>query len=298
MPNLLSSHLNPLVHRRLRSLTFVGFWLCASGLGGNVAHAETSTTRECIDAHADGQVARGQGGLLRARSYFHSCAVDTCPQMIRDDCAKFGAEVEALLPTVVVIARSASGQDLAGATVTLDGSAQALPVDGRAIFVDPGRHVFKVVTRNGSEASVSTQIGGSEKDHPVVVVTPPGAPIESDAPGTADGRTISPLVYVFGSVGLVATGSFTYFAIQGHSREKTLQQCAPGCDPADVNKMHRSYLVADVSLGVAIASLGLGAYFLLRPQATTQPAKFSVSSLSFSTSPNLTGLGITAAASF
>jgi len=298
MPNLLSSHLHPFVHRRLRSLTFVGSWLFASGFGGNVARAETTPTRECIDAHANGQVARGHGGLLQARSYFLSCAAETCPPMIRDDCAKFGAEVEALLPTVVVVARSASGQDLAGATVTLDGSAQALPVDGRVIFVDPGRHVFKVVTRNGSEASVSTQVGESEKARPVVVVTPPGAPVPSDVPGTADGRTISPLVYVFGSVGLVATGSFTYFAIQGHSRESALQECAPACDPANVSKMRRSYVVADVSLGVAIASLGLGAYFLLRPPATTTPASFAVSSLSFSTSPDLTGVGVSAAASF
>ena len=298
MLKLLTSHSSPLLHRRLRALIFVSSWLCASGFGGNVARAETPPTRECIDAHANGQVARGQGGLLQARSYFRACAAEICPQIIRDDCAKFGAQVEALLPTVVVVARSSSGQDLAGATLNLDGSAQALPVDGRAIFVDPGRHVFKVVARDGSDASVTTQIGESEKERTVIAVMPLRAAVASDAPSTAEGQTISPLVYVFGSVGLVAAGSFTYFAIDGHNREKTLHECAPGCDPANVNQMHRSYVAADVSLGVAIVSLGLGAYFLLRPPAAPPASHFSMSSLSFSTSPDLSGVRVSAAASF
>jgi hypothetical protein len=223
--------------------------------------------------------------------------VESCPQVIRDDCAKFGAEVEALLPTVVVVARSTSGQDLAGATVKIDGSAQALPVDGRAIFVDPGPHVFKVATRAGAEASVTAQIGTSEKGRPVVIVTPPPAPVASDAPSTTEGRKISPLVFVFGSVGLLAAGSFTYFAVDGNSREKTMDACAPACDPSDVNKMRRSYLVADVSLGVALASLGLGTYFLLRPPATP-PTGLAMSSMSLSTSPDLSGVRVSASGSF
>jgi hypothetical protein len=298
MPNLLASHCKPFVHRRLRALAFVGSWLLASGFGSRLAHAETPPTRECIDAHANGQVARGQGGLLQARSYFHSCAVDACPQIIREDCAKFGAEVEAQLPSVVVSARSSSGQDLAGATLKLDGSAQALPVDGRAIFVDPGQHVFKVVARDGSEASVSALIGDSEKNRAVPVVMPARAPLAGDRPSTAAGRTISPLVYVLGSVGLVAASSFTYFALDGHSREQTLQDCAPECDPSNVSRMRRSYLVADVSLGVAVASLGLGAYFLLRPPAGTPPGTLSMTALSFSANPDLTGVRLSAGASF
>jgi hypothetical protein len=298
MSKLLSSPSNRFVPRGLRTLVFAGSWLIASGLGRNVARAETAPTRECIEAHANGQVARGQGGLLQARSYFHSCAAESCPQIIRDDCAKFGAEIEALLPTVVVVARSTSGQDLAGGTVKIDGSAQGLPVDGRAIFVDPGSHVFKVITRDGAEASVTTSIGASEKNRPVVVVPPPRESAASDAPGPAEGRKISPLVYVFGSLGVAAAGSFTYFALDGHSREKTLEECKPGCDPSDVSKMHRSYLVADVSLGVAVASLGLGAYFLLRPPSAAPPAAFAMSSLSLSTSPDLTGLRVSAAATF
>jgi len=298
MPKLLAIHWDQSFHRRLRSLIFAVSSLLASAIGVNVARAETPPTRECIDAHANGQVARGQGGLLQARSLFRSCAAEACPQLIRDDCAKFGAEVEALLPSVVVVARSSSGQDLTGATVKLDGSAQSVPVDGRAIFVDPGSHVFKVATRDGSEASVSTSINASEKDRPVVVTTPGQGPLASETQSPAGERKLSPMVYVFGSLGVVAAGSFTYFAIDGHSREKSMEDCKPGCDPSDVSKMRRSYLVADVSLGLAIASLGVGAYFLLRPVSTPPPNHFSMSSVSVSTNPDLTGVRVSAAASF
>ena len=297
MQKLLSSRANSFVLQRLRLLTFVGSWLVATGYGA-VARAETAPTRECIDAHANGQVARGQGGLLQARSFFQSCAVEICPQVIRDDCAKFAAEVEALLPTVVVVARSTSGQALAAATVKIDGSAQALPIDGRAVFLDPGQHVFMVATRDGSEASVTTLIRESEKDRRVIVQVAPRAPRPSDAPSAEERRKISPLVPVFGAAGLLSAASFTYFALDGRSRENTLKECAPACNPSEVSKMHRSYLAADVSLGVAIASLGLGVYFLLQPSATTPSRSIAMSSLSLSTSPDLSAVRLSASAAF
>lgn len=298
MSNLLSNLSQPLVSPRLRVLTWTGGWLLAVAFTAPPARAQTAPTRECIDAHANGQVARGQGGLLQAHSYFQACAVEICPQIIRDDCTKFAAEVQAALPSVVVVAQSSAGQSLASATVTIDASTEALPADGRAIFLDPGQHVFKVRTPDGAEASVTTTIRDSEKDRRVVVLVAPRAATASEASTSTPGRKISPLVYVFGGVSLLAAGSFTYFALDGNSRENTMKDCAPACDPSDVSKMRRSYLLGDISLGVAVASLGLGAYFLVRPPATTSSRGFAASSVSLSTSPDLSALRVSASASF
>jgi hypothetical protein len=235
---------------------------------------------------------------VQARNEFASCAVESCPQVIREDCTQFGAEVEAALPSVVIVAQSPAGRDFASATVKIDGSADALPVDGRAVFVDPGQHAFTVSAPDGSQASVATLVRESEKGRRIVVQLAPPTPVSSEAPITVERRTPSPLVYVLGGVGLLAAGSFTYFGLDGRSRENDLKACAPACDPAEVSKMRRSYLVSDVSLGVAVASLGLGAFFLVRPTAATQPNHLALRAVSLSTSPDLGGVRVSASGAF
>jgi hypothetical protein len=268
-------------------------WLGRTG----PAHAESNPTQQCIDAHANGQVARGQGELLQAKQLFLSCAADGCPQVIRDDCAKFGSEVEAALPSVVVVARTSSGQDLPSATVRIDEAGDALPVDGRALSINPGRHVFKIATPDGSTAAVTTVIREAEKYQRVVAQVAVRAQPASDTPEPEPNeRGVSPLVYVFGGMGLVAASSFTYFALDGRSKEKTLDKCAPDCARSDVDAMRRSYLIGDVSLGVAVASLGVGAYFLFRSPAPSQSS--GANRVSLSTSADLSAIRIRARVEF
>lgn len=263
------------------------------------AHADVNPTQQCIDAHANGQVARGQGDLLQAKQLFLSCAADGCPQMIRDDCAKFGSEVEAALPSVVVVARSSSGQDLPSATVRIDDGGEALPVDGRALSINPGRHVFKVTTPDGSSATVTTVVREAEKYQriaaQIVVSAQPGAEGAPARPAAPE-RGVSPLVYVFGGLGVVAASSFTYFALDGRRKEKELDACAPDCNRSDVDAMRRSYLIGDVSLGVAVASLGLGAYFLFRPPPSSSSS--GANAVSLSTSADLSAIRIRARIDF
>jgi hypothetical protein len=276
----------------------LGACLLMGGLGRTrPAHAQTSPTRQCIDAHANGQVARGQGQLLEAKQQFVSCAANACPLVIRDDCAKFGSEVEAALPSVIVTARTSTGQELSSATVRIDGVGDALPVNGRALSINPGRHLFEVATPDGSKATVTMLIREAEKFQRVVAeFAVPAQPASETAERAANERGVSPLVYVFGGVGLVAASSFTYFALDGRSKEKSLEECAPHCARSDVDAMRRSYLIGDISLGVALASLGVGAYFLLRSPATSQspgPGKVSVS-----TSTDLSAIRIRARVEF
>ena len=298
MTQLLSRRSVSFVLRRIRDLTCVSSFVLSSAFCENVAHAETAAVQACIDAHATGQVARAHGNLLQARRDFNSCAVESCPQIIREDCAQFGAEVEAALPSVVVAARSPSGQGVASATVKVDGSRDALPLDGRALLVDPGQHTFVVTAPDGSRASVTAFVRESEKSRRVEVRLAAATPVTGEAPSTAGRRTISPLVYVLGGVGLLAAGSFTYFALDGRSREHDLKSCAPACDPAEVSGMRRSYLVSDVSLGVAVASLGLGAYFFVRPPSTTPSNHLALGSVSLSTSPDLSAVRVLASGAF
>jgi hypothetical protein len=78
------------------------------------------------------------------------------------------------------------------------------------------------------------------------------------APATPARR--NPLSYVFGGVGLLALGASAIYAIDGRGKQNELEQCAPTCAPSDVDAMRKSYLVADVLLGVSLISLGTGSY--------------------------------------
>jgi hypothetical protein len=66
-----------------------------------------------------------------------------------------------------------------------------------------------------------------------------------------------------------ALGGFTYFALSGRALENELTRCKPNCDRADIDRMRSRYLIADVSLGVALVSVGVGTYaWLQRPSAS------------------------------
>jgi hypothetical protein len=76
------------------------------------------------------------------------------------------------------------------------------------------------------------------------------------------------LAWIFGGVSVVATASFAAWAVSATDRKNTLQaQCAPFCAASDVDAVQHRYLAADISLGIAAASLGLAAYFYFtRPE--------------------------------
>jgi len=239
----------------------MGCVLCCAALTARSARAEETSVSACVDAHVSGQVARDEGRLLDAKRDFEACAAAACPELVKKDCAQFGAEVETKLPSVIVSAQSTTGQNLTQAYVRVDGRPEQRPLDGRPWSLEPGSHAFEVVTAQGQLATVTVTLRAGEKNRRVVV----NVPITTTAAPETSATRVSPLVFVFGGVGLLAAGSFTYFALDG----KNTEGCAPNCTDSEVRSMRRSYLIGDISLGVAVASLGLGTYFLLRPPGAT-----------------------------
>lgn len=276
--------------RRRVALTVIA----ASVLSATPVWADAET-QACIDEHANGQVARAQGALLRAKRLFLACASRECPQLIRDDCATLGSEVEAALPSVVVIAETLSGKDVPTATVRVDDGSESLPVDGRAIFVDPGPHEFRVATPAGAETRVTTLAREAEKYRRVVARFADPLPPKAEKQPAPSAARVPPLAYVAGTVALVATGLGTYFELKGLSQQNTLDGCKPNCQQADVDAMRRSYLMGDIFLGVALVSFGTGAYVLLRQSSGPRSPK---TVLSISPGPGLLGFGVRSVTEF
>lgn len=216
-----------------------------------------SPARACIDAHAEGQIDRGAGRLLRASERFRACAADPCPALIRAECQELGAKVEKETPSLLIGAEDARGQVISGATAAID-SGQRLPVlNGAPLLLDPGVHQIDVTLEDGRSQTLHLSLSYGEKGRPAVARFEPLARRRTEGRGNE-------LAYVIGGAGLLGLGAWGAFAWDGRRRQADLESCAPRCpDRSEVGAMRRSYLIADVLLGLSAAALGTSAYLLV-----------------------------------
>jgi hypothetical protein len=228
---------------------------------------------QCVAASESAQKLRTQKKLRAARKELISCAQEDCPAVVKKDCLTWLAEVEESVPTIVISAKDGSGADLADVRVSLDGEALTEKLDGSAIAVDPGLHTFrfevigvepvenKIMIREGERnRSVTVTIGKKPAPAPAPVVAPP--PKAPEKPETS--TTIPTATWVFGAVGIAGLVGFTYFGLSGRAdRQKLLDTCAPYCNKDDEKPARNKFILADVSLGVSIVSLGLATVFAL-----------------------------------
>src|SRR5262249_22628357 len=109
---------------------------------------------ECVTASEKGQVLRDNSKLVEAREEFTSCARPVCPSLLQKDCAQWLADVNAVVPSVVFVARDASGKDLLEVRV-LDGDRViAETLGGTRVYVNPGRHAFRFQSASGEVEQV------------------------------------------------------------------------------------------------------------------------------------------------
>ncbi len=254
-------------HARWVAMAFVAW--------GRLGHADPRS-KECIDAHADGQVLRGQHKLLDAKRKFVACVAEDCPLLVQKDCAELLKEVDSATPSVVFAGLDVQGRDTTRISVKVDGRVLASELDSVAVPLDPGAHSFEFTANSGAVQRVSVVLREAEKQRRVIADFRQRAPRGSPAPAERSSRPGPPLLtYVFGGVGLAALGSFAYFAASGHAIENEFDECKPNCqgNEARESTMRTRYAIADVSLGVAIVSIGLGGYFWLSnaPAASTTP---------------------------
>jgi hypothetical protein len=250
----------------------------------------------CGKAYTQAQVQKKAGKLREAKKNLLVCAQKSCPGFINSECAKWLNDVESTLPTIVIAASDAKGNDLTDVSVSSDGQQLADKLGGMALEVDPGKHTLrfehagaepvekKVLIREGEKARViKVQFGSPEEA--AAAQPKQGAASGGGAAGvdTSSGGSSKTLAYVLGGVGIVGLGSFAYFGLTGSSQKSDLlKHCKNNvCDlPQDQIDSKRSavktkFLIADVSLGVGVVSLGLATYFFLKPDHSSEAPKDS-----------------------
>jgi hypothetical protein len=178
---------------RRAAVTYV---LVAIGLFARGARGANETDA-CIGAAEQSQPLQATGHLKAARELLLVCSRDVCPRVVRRDCKKWLANVEAAQPSIVVRVTDTTGEKLTDVTTTLDGA--PLPGSlGEAIAVDTGEHVVRAVRPGGATKEQQLTLRRGEQNRLVILTfearasTPPAPPPEKPAPAPAPAPTPAP----------------------------------------------------------------------------------------------------------
>jgi hypothetical protein len=269
---------------------FFGATACLALLSGS-RRAEATPREECFAAAEESQPLQASGSLLKARERLQSCTNAACPRAVRNDCVRWLAEVQAAIPSLVVLAKDDDGHDVADVRVTIDDGAVVIPrLDGQPVLLDPGEHVLHYEPTRGVAGEVRIVLGAGQKNRvvslsiaqPKAAPPPPppppsppplvlAPPVERSTAPPATARPIPVSAYVLGGVALAGLASLTVFGVEAANEYSQLRSsgCSPNCSPSQVDEGKRDADIADVSLGIAaLAVIATTVVILTRPSRT------------------------------
>jgi len=260
-----------MVARRRRGLALLALLTIACP---SASRADPPGKDQCFDAYEQAQRLRKDYKLRAAHEQLLTCAAESCPAFVRQDCSKWIGEVEASTPTIVVLAKHADGSAIDGAKATLDGAPLADSLDGRSVPVDPGPHDLRCEA-NGVAVQKHIVVAEGQKNQAFYLAMD-GAPATGSTPTSPDatpapagGRHGLPTAtWVFGGIAAAGAVSFAVFGILG----RNVQSCAPNCTQSQVNDLRRDYLIADVSWITGLVAAGAALFFALTAPASPAPA--------------------------
>jgi hypothetical protein len=255
----------------LKSLAFLPLIACFA-----VPHTVRAAD-PCSAAYEHAQERRIDGDLVHAREQLLLCNKPECADFIRQDCGQWLGEVETALPSVTIEATGAGGAALTQVSVSVDGVLVASALSGLSLPMNPGTRHFKLESAGYPAIERDLFLAEGQKSQLLQVAFAPtvATPTPDTAAATAGQRPrVSPAVYAFGTLGVVGLAGFAAFGLSGTSAERSLRAspCASThtCADSQTSPIERKYLIADVSLGVGVLSLGAAAYFLF---ASREPSK-------------------------
>jgi hypothetical protein len=240
--------------------------VCATMLVASPALADVEK-QACIDAHASGQDLRKKGHLLEAADALATCLKPTCPRVLQSECGGWLTELEAATPSVVFDAVDDTGNSVIEVAVHVDGKRVISRLDGRAVPIDPGDREIVFEAEGGRRVEQRVLVLEGQKNRMVRAVF---GPANDDARSSrktsspprhvAEGKT-SPgwPVYALGAASVIGLAGFATFGVLGRTQESELDECRGACSDRAYDVMRDRYLVADISLGVAVVSLSAAA---------------------------------------
>jgi hypothetical protein len=263
--------------------------------GSASARADPPPTKaQCIEANTRGQDLRREDKVSAARDSFRACVSSSCPPLVRNDCARRLDEIDAAQPTIVFVAKDRAGKDVSAVHVTVDGKPVLDRLDGAALPVDPGEHVFTFTALGQPTVKATFVLAVGEKNRREQVEVGDGAlpatasaALAPEGQGPASHLTITSdpnaTISVDGQIvgkgrfdGAEAAGTHEVSVVETgmQSHEATIDLRAGETRTLDVmlEAVHHAPVWPWIVGGVALAAgAAIGGYFLFRPQDQTGP---------------------------
>jgi hypothetical protein len=218
----------------------------------------------CADAYEEAQRQRSAGKLLLSRAQLLTCQ-SICPETLVQDCNRWHAEVNALIPRLQVRALDATGRATTAVRVTEAGRLLASRID-EPVELDPGDHelTFELSGEEAVNRRVSVPPGRNlhaltisfkrEAQRPVPVQPEP-EPEPQHRRGASTGMP-GPAI-VLGAVGLAGLAAGGVLGVLGHTKRADLvDSCKPDCREDQVDEIRTLWWVGGVSAVVGAAALG------------------------------------------
>jgi hypothetical protein len=273
-----------------RRLAAVGIAFLAASLGAPAARADDKEV--CASSYENAQKLRRDGKLKDARQELVTCGSAKCPAVLIPFCVQWLREIDASLPTVVIVARGPNGEETEAVKVLIDGTVAAPRLDGRPIAVDPGKHHLRYELEGSAPIDEDVIVHAGEQNrrlapafHALGAAPPPLAPkgegaavvppVDTTAPPAP---TRWPIVAAFGlgaaGVGIGAvTGALAIGAKSTLDGECATKSSCPAAAQADIDRLHTMSTIS--TIGFIGAGVGIGAGVLLlvmRPASRPAPA--------------------------
>jgi hypothetical protein len=281
--------------------------VCAWLLGTPRARADEESKRTCASAFANAQRLMRAGSLLEAKKKLVICGGPQCPVAMHPDCQQWLASVEASIPTVVFQVALAPGQSAGTVQLSVDGG-DPVPLDGRAVSIDPGTHDVTFVASGFRPTTKHFVVSEGEKLRREVVTLAPSLEVRRNderagpialapaQPQAGEGRAsrVTAPVIIAGSGAVLAGIGALYFGVKARSDDRQLSNCTPDCPRGQVDDVRRGYLLTNLSIGVAAVGLTTAiVLYLLQGRSVKRPM-----SSALGIGPGPTGLGTTATTTF
>lgn len=258
-------------------------WLLAATIAlpgacaARTVHAAEPDRAACVSAYEGAQGAMRRSSLQAARAQLGECLSDSCPGVLRSDCAQWLKEVEARLPAVIIACAGPDGRARTAVRVLVDGVEVADHLEGKAIEMDPGEHTFRFELPG--EAPLETKFVVREGDKL--------QRLDARFPRASIAETTRPVpwtVYALAGVGVATGAAFGYAGLAGMAAKSDLDRCAPDCPHDQVSAVRTKFIVADVFLGLTLLSFGAATYlYMTRGTTVHAGATSDGASVSFAT---------------
>jgi hypothetical protein len=237
-------------------------------LAATPAHADSLTA--CLEAADSGQTLRASHKWIEARDQFRQCAAASCPAAIQKDCTRWVGEADAAIPTVVLAAKDAAGNDTFEVKVTVDQAPFATRLDGTALPVNPGARTFRFQRPDGTWRERQTLVQEGQKAIVVSVSFAAPLAVATPAPARPVWSTAGWIIGGVGIAGLALGAVFTGITLS----DKSAGECdATGAcrNFVAVNSARSAAPVAGAGFIGGGALVAAGVTLLLLPRSRKDP---------------------------